>query len=241
MVSFLKSLGIVLGLFIFTSLLAAISPTASFWVAVALILLPIIALIKPLPKLWLGHRGFSLAVLLVVGLPAAIATQGILTEQNDARLAELKASDPATYLVELQKVDEDRWLEELKIMDPERHTQEVARIAEERVRGLEEERARQTLEAAELRQRECGERNETGAYIMSQHYVKQQLRAPSTADFPWAHEISTLAIGDCKFKINAYVDAQNGFGAMLRTRYSAIMIYYPEEESWNALELNMSE
>ncbi len=51
------------------------------------------------------------------------------------------------------------------------------------------------------------------AYVMSQEFVKERLKAPATADFPWYDESFVKELGDNKFEVNAYVDAENSFGA----------------------------
>lgn len=48
--------------------------------------------------------------------------------------------------------------------------------------------------------------------------VKRTLKAPSTADFPWAGGNVAIA-GPREAIFTSYVDAQNGFGAMIRTNY----------------------
>jgi len=240
-IAFLKSAGIILGIFIGTTILAVVSPQIAFYVAIAFLILPGIALLKPIPKLWLGNRGVNFALILFVGIPVTIGAHGIVTDQRETQFAELKATDQTAYLAALEDFDQDRWLSELKVIDPERHVVEVARIAEEEAQKQQEARAKAQAEAAATRAEECGNKNEITAYVMSQEFVKRQLRAPSTAEFPWATEISTRALGDCKYQIVAYVDAQNAFGAMLRTRYTATMLLHPVEESWSALKVNVSE
>jgi hypothetical protein len=66
--------------------------------------------------------------------------------------------------------------------------------------------------------------NSIMAFVMSQKFVKKQLRSPASAEFPW-QPVSTVYLGNCKHAVNAYVDAQNGFGAMIRSNYSAVMVY----------------
>lgn len=57
--------------------------------------------------------------------------------------------------------------------------------------------------------------------LCSQNMVKGQLKAPSTADFPWLYDdgVNIQALGGDQYKVSAYVDAQNSFGAMIRTKY----------------------
>lgn len=54
--------------------------------------------------------------------------------------------------------------------------------------------------------------------------VKSRLKAPSTADFPWSIE-AEAAPGEQIFTVNSYVDAQNAFGAMLRSYYTCRLKY----------------
>jgi len=53
--------------------------------------------------------------------------------------------------------------------------------------------------------------------------VTNSLRAPSTADFPWI--VEAMLIGGDVYITNSYVDAQNGFGAQIRTNYSCTVKY----------------
>lgn len=80
---------------------------------------------------------------------------------------------------------------------------------------------------------ECG--SDTMAFVMSQTFVKKQLKAPSTAKFPYINEASVLREGKCGFRVESYVDAQNSFGAMLRTYYTASVVYEPRSDTWRGL------
>ncbi len=56
------------------------------------------------------------------------------------------------------------------------------------------------LLALNIMNRFRAKKNEIMAYVMSQEFVKRNLKAPATAAFPYANKISTHAIGDCKYK-----------------------------------------
>lgn len=73
-----------------------------------------------------------------------------------------------------------------------------------------------------------------GALVASEYFVKQQLKSPSTADFPNLRSdgVAVTKTGECTFKVVSYVDAQNGFGAQIRTRYVATMRADPEDGGW---------
>jgi len=81
----------------------------------------------------------------------------------------------------------------------------------------------------------------TLAFVMSQTFVKRKLKAPSTADFSYASSdgVSITYLGDCKHRINAYVDAQNGFGAMIRMQYRAMVQNDKGTDNWRLLNLEM--
>lgn len=70
-----------------------------------------------------------------------------------------------------------------------------------------------------------------GAYVMSQQFVIKQLKAPSTAEFPVFEEDMVIPLGKNRFKVTSYVDAQNSFGAMIRTPYTCI-VKNTEGDTW---------
>ena len=57
------------------------------------------------------------------------------------------------------------------------------------------------------------------AHIQCQNFVRDRLRAPSTADFPLLDREVRREASDTYFVIS-YVDAQNGFGATIRNNYN---------------------
>lgn len=86
--------------------------------------------------------------------------------------------------------------------------------------------------AAEERMR-CG--SEFDAYFFSTKAVRRKLRSPATADFPVDLKSSEVRIEqlECgKWRVDAWVDAMNGFGAILRHRYTAIMVHDAKDDSW---------
>lgn len=70
------------------------------------------------------------------------------------------------------------------------------------------------------------------AYVMSQLFVEDKLKSPSTANFPVYSEEMVTDGGSGAFLISAYVDSQNGFGAKVRTRYSCLLQYDKEKDDW---------
>lgn len=59
------------------------------------------------------------------------------------------------------------------------------------------------------------------AYLwsMAEETVKDNLKTPSTAKFPAYSNFKVKSEGDNIFTISSYVDAQNSFGAMIRSDF----------------------
>lgn len=78
------------------------------------------------------------------------------------------------------------------------------------------------------------------AFVQAQHFIKRQLKAPSTAEFPMIADIgnaSTPAMvtgGKCGFIVDTYVDAQNSFGATIRARYTVTVAPLGNDE-WDLI------
>ena len=62
-----------------------------------------------------------------------------------------------------------------------------------------------------------------GAWIMAQQFVEGKLKCPSTAKWPCCYDDFTKHIGNHRYEIISYVDAQNGFGAFVRTRFYCVI------------------
>ncbi|WP_142459659.1 hypothetical protein [Geodermatophilus aquaeductus] len=76
-----------------------------------------------------------------------------------------------------------------------------------------------------------GGRDEIGAGVACEEFVKRQLRAPATADFPNFQEYVVTGSGD-QYTVQGYVDAQNGFGALIRSDWSCSIQRDEEQEQW---------
>src|ERR1700742_1853158 len=53
----------------------------------------------------------------------------------------------------------------------------------------------------------------------AQEFVRAALKAPASASFPWT-DYNIYGLGGGKLMVSSHVDAQNGFGANIRTRWS---------------------
>ena len=87
------------------------------------------------------------------------------------------------------------------------------------------------------------EDNKSMAYIMMEDFVKRRLKAPSTAEFPGVFDGKldhVTSLGGQKYRIISYVDAQNSFGAKIRTRFIG-EIQQISEDQWQLISLNLLE
>lgn len=59
------------------------------------------------------------------------------------------------------------------------------------------------------------------AFIMCRQFMTDRLKAPKTAEFPLSNDpgVVVTRLDGAQFRVQGFVDAQNGFGAMIRTRY----------------------
>lgn len=74
------------------------------------------------------------------------------------------------------------------------------------------------------------EPNKMLAYNYAEDFIKQRLKSPSTAEFPGLFEKDEhiTDLGGGEYQIRSWVDSQNGFGAMIRSRWSCKIIFTGE-------------
>lgn len=84
--------------------------------------------------------------------------------------------------------------------------------------------------------------NKTAAFVYGNELVQQRLKAPATAIFPNTSdsEVSISSSGNCTHTVSAYVDAQNSFGALIRTRYNITVQYIEETKRWKLISIDMA-
>lgn len=75
------------------------------------------------------------------------------------------------------------------------------------------------------------------AFIACQRFVKERLRAPASAQFP-TEGLEVEVKGDV-YTFRGAVDAQNGFGALIRGFYSC-SVQWLAGEIYNLKEVNMA-
>jgi hypothetical protein len=119
---------------------------------------------------------------------------------------------------------------------------EVARIEAEKVRPLTPEETT-TLTEKVKRREEAHWGSEDGrkeAFGMSKQFVTKRFKAPATADFPYYSnsEVKVQHRGKGVFLVKGYVDAQNAFGANLRTYYLCASRLATRKVVWVYVEVN---
>lgn len=75
-----------------------------------------------------------------------------------------------------------------------------------------------------------------GAWTVCTDAVRDRLKAPRTAKFPWGFTDRVTHLGEGKYRARAYVDAQNAFGAMLRTNFDCT-VQWAGGDRWRIEEL----
>lgn len=86
--------------------------------------------------------------------------------------------------------------------------------------------------------------SKSSVYVAAQEFVKERLRAPSTAKFPegsyeYVEELGQIHVlrqheksgHSCfRYRVKSYVDAQNAFGAQIRTHFVCEITYLGDKK-----------
>lgn len=83
------------------------------------------------------------------------------------------------------------------------------------------------------------EHSDVAAWVMCQEFVEDQLKAPGTADFPAGYTRYTTDLGGGRYRVQAYVDAENAFGANVRTDFDCTVAYVGSD-NWRLENLDFS-
>jgi hypothetical protein len=74
-----------------------------------------------------------------------------------------------------------------------------------------------------------------GAQVMCERFIKDQLKSPDSADF--SNEAATMGVNNTLWEVSGDVDAQNTFGASLRSHFTCVVRYTPADEYWHLVSL----
>jgi hypothetical protein len=78
-------------------------------------------------------------------------------------------------------------------------------------------------------------RNPGMAKVMCENFVEDSLKAPSTAEFSGVFDTVISGTGN-DYTVSGYVDAQNGFSAMIRNNYNC-QIHDNGDDRWSLVSL----
>ena len=67
------------------------------------------------------------------------------------------------------------------------------------------------------------ENDESDAWVCAQNVVESRLKSPSTADFCSYPEATVTDLGNNRYRITGYVDAQNSFGVVVRSYFTVTL------------------
>ena len=76
------------------------------------------------------------------------------------------------------------------------------------------------------------------AYIMMQRFIEKGIDSPSTAVFPSEAKNQTKYLGNQEYEITSWVDSQNIFGAMIRTKYTGV-VKQTEKDNWQLVAIDL--
>lgn len=80
----------------------------------------------------------------------------------------------------------------------------------------------------------CDKLDAFAGYLELLPTIKRKLKSPSTADLASLPQ-QEYYDGDCTFSFISYVDAMNGFGATIRTKWYGKVKRNPKTETWTIL------
>lgn len=79
------------------------------------------------------------------------------------------------------------------------------------------------------------EQEKKDAYVYAREIVKEQLKVPSSAEFQKAYEVNITEVGDSKYSFSFWLEAENSFGAKVRTTYNCTM--QRKDGKWHLIRL----
>jgi hypothetical protein len=81
--------------------------------------------------------------------------------------------------------------------------------------------------------------SESFAYGAAKSIMEKRLASPGSAKFASLSDpsVTVKKTGACEYHVESYVDSQNGFGALLRTRFTITVTGVAEEKYWQGSEL----
>ena len=82
--------------------------------------------------------------------------------------------------------------------------------------------------------------NKTGssseAWYIAKQFALKDLKTPATTDFPALHAdgVTVTDLGDNKYSVSGFVDAENSFGARVRQHFIVEVQKLPNGDKWSS-------
>jgi hypothetical protein len=91
---------------------------------------------------------------------------------------------------------------------------------------------------------DAGQDTPQAAWVITQSFVQDRLKSPASATFPWYKDSFVQQLpeqnGKKRYRIRAYVDAQNGFGGTIRTKFVCTVRYEGGKDlTWHLESLDL--
>lgn len=81
--------------------------------------------------------------------------------------------------------------------------------------------------------------SESGAWVACQDFVDRRLLAPRDAAYPFSSRGHVTPLGDGVYRVRAYVDAPNVFGARIRKPFDCTVQYKAATDSYSLDSLTL--
>lgn len=182
-----------------------------------------------LPTLWL-HKRLNTRVKTIASGVFALITIGCVifsnTPQGKAAHATFQQQIAHDQRVAAQKQQQQQ-AEDAKrqAQEDKAEAKKKALEAKEQAKQDEAQKAQDAEnEAQQAKEEQSSTSAKIGAYLMAQQFVDGELKSPGSAKYPDYSEDYVQLTGDNTYSVSAYVDSQNGFGALIRTSWKTTVI-----------------
>jgi hypothetical protein len=81
-------------------------------------------------------------------------------------------------------------------------------------------------------------KDEFDAFAICHKFVEDELLAPSSAEFASSVDSDIRDLGNDSWRIHSYVESQNAFGVMIRSRYDCEVHFNTVENHWILFNLD---
>ena len=119
---------------------------------------------------------------------------------------------------------------------------ERAKYQAEKAAVQQAKEAAKIAEAKRDRAREFEDKRRWNAFFYAEKAIKQKLKSPSTAEFSSFRDSVAAKLkdgGPNEYVVQGHVDAQNGFGAMIRNQYHVVVEF--QEQTDDSIRLVSAE